>query len=285
MWRTCIPQHLVRRAGQRRVEHPVVIRARRRRPEPVELLTGHPIPPPEPPPELPLHLLGRPEHRLRRLHGRAHLAGIDRAAHAERAGLRGGADSRPRGVRVGARQEGPREDVRGRRRRGVAERAPAAHLGRQGEVRDAEGGLEELGEDELVGRRGARAARRPDRGRRRRARGGADAGPPRCPGRRRHAAGRSADQLGCEPATRRALLRLGGGCVGVKKNVGTGGDRGMRWWTVQMESVVWNRVKLVGKWRHDGAGWLADDLTREMGGSMAQRWRWPTDRWGHRLTA
>jgi hypothetical protein len=80
-------------------------------------------------------------------------------------------------------------------------------------------------------------------------------------------------------------LRLGGGCVGVKKNVGTGGDRGMRWWTVQMESVVWNRVKLVGKWRHDGAGWLADDLTREMGGSMAQRWRWPTDRWGHRLTA
>lgn len=33
------------------------------------------------------------------------------------------------------------------------------------------------------------------------------------------------------------------------------------------------------------AGWLADDLTREMGGSMAQRWRWPTDRWGHRLTA
>jgi len=103
-----VPERTVRGAMEGRVQRSVLVGAHR--PEPEELLPGRPLSPSEPPPQVALHLLRRREHGpRRRLHGVAHLASIDRARHAERAGLRCRGHRPQRRVRV-ARDEGARRD-------------------------------------------------------------------------------------------------------------------------------------------------------------------------------
>jgi hypothetical protein len=125
---------------------------------------GLPISPSEPSLQAALHLLRCREHEpRRRLHSFTHFASFDRTGHAERAELRCRRNRPLLRVHV-ARNEGVRRDpVPFRCWRREDEALPRG----QGEVRHAEGGLEELGEDPLIGGHGAHAARRADQRRRR----------------------------------------------------------------------------------------------------------------------